>query len=51
MWSINIAVVERSPDMEVRRCPIPSTKIKTHEALREPHCTEGTFEHERRAPQ
>jgi hypothetical protein len=41
MWSISI--VERSPDIEV-----PDT---VDDDLREPHCTMGTSEHERRAPQ
>jgi hypothetical protein len=32
------------------RCPIPSTKILTHETRGEPYCTVGTSEHERPAP-
>jgi hypothetical protein len=44
IWSMSIAAVERSPDIK-----IPSTKIHTRESMKEPHCTEGTFEYERRS--
>jgi hypothetical protein len=46
MWSISIATVDHTPDIEV---PDTVDKDLAHEALREPHCTEGTSEHERRA--
>jgi hypothetical protein len=48
MWSISIAVVERSLDI---KAPKAVDEDPYHETAREPHCTEGTFEHERRAPQ
>jgi hypothetical protein len=39
VWSISIATVERSPDIEV---PDTVDEDPHHETLREPHCTEGT---------
>jgi hypothetical protein len=47
MWSISIALVELSPDIEVLDTV---SEIETHDTLGEPHCTVGISEDERRAP-
>jgi hypothetical protein len=51
MLSISMAVVDRSPYIEVHATVDEDSNRVTDETLSEPHCTEGTSKRERCAPQ